>query len=100
MTTTVKLSYVNGNKALAVKLEGNSVGELGPGRSIEVSLHSGQQLTVDETGEFFGHSKPEVQQPQATVDEATSDASAFEGRRDLPPGAGEDGSNVPDTRVE
>lgn len=100
MTTTVKLSYVHGNKALAVKLEGNSVGELGPGRSIEVSLHSGQQLTVDETGEFFGSTKSEAQVPQSTVDEATTDAAAYEGRRDLPPGAGEPGSNVPDTRVE
>lgn len=100
MTTRVKLAYVHGNKALAVLLDGRSVGELGPGRSIEVDIHSNQQLTVDETGEFFGHQKQEVQQPQATVDEATTDASAFEGRRDLPPGAGEPGSNVPDTRVE
>lgn len=100
MTSTVKLSYVSGNKALGVMIEGRSVGELGPGQDVEIMLHSGMQLTVEETGEFFGHQKPEVQRPQATVDEATTDASAFENRRDLPPGAGEDGSNVPDTRVE
>ncbi|WVW77557.1 hypothetical protein Bhz60_00074 [Stenotrophomonas phage vB_SmaS_Bhz60] len=100
MTTRVRLQYVHGNKALAVAVEGHSAGELGPGRSIEIDLHSGMQLTVDETGEFFGHQQPEAQQPQATVDEATTDASAFENRRDLPPGAGEPGSNVPDTRVE
>ena len=100
MTTRVKLEYVRGNKALAVKLEGNSVGELGPGRGVEVDIHSNQQITVEETGEFFGSAKPEAQVPQATVDEASTDAHAYEGRRDLPPGAGEDGSNVPDTRVE
>lgn len=99
MTTTVKLSYVNGNKAVKVMLEGNSVGELGPGRSIEVSLHSGQQVTLDETGEFFGHQQPTGQQANATVDQGNTDAGNYEGRKDLPPGAGEDGSNVPDERV-
>lgn len=100
MTTTVKLSYVNGNKALAVKLEGNSVGELGPGRSIEVSLHSGQQLTVDETGEFFGSTAQTGQQANATVDRGNTDAGEYEGRDDLPPGAGNPGASVPDERVE
>lgn len=99
MTTTVKLSYVNGNKAVKVMLEGNSVGELGPGRSIEVSLHSGQQITLDETGEFFGQSTETGQQANATVDPGNTDAGAYEGRKDLPPGAGEEGSNVPDERV-
>lgn len=100
MTTRVKLTYINGNKALGVAIEGNSAGELGPGRSIEIDLHSGMQLTVEETGEFFGHTPPEVGQPNATVDEANTDANAYEGRDDLPPGAGNPGASVPDERVE
>lgn len=101
MTTTVKFTHVNGNKAVEL------IDQLGhvhatldaPGRSVEITMHDSLQVTARETGEFFGAAKQQGSVPNATVDEGNTDAGKFESGP-LPPGAGDNGSNVPDERVE
>lgn len=100
MTTTVRLTHVSGNKRLEVKVEGQTCGDIGPGESTEILLHSDMQLTVEETGNFIGHSDQHAAQANATVDEGNTDAGEYEGRDDLPPGAGNPGASVPDERVD
>ncbi|AHB12272.1 hypothetical protein Salvo_72 [Xylella phage Salvo] len=101
MTTTVKFTHVNGNKAVEL-VDGKGVVHAvldAPGRSVEITMHGDLQVTARETGEFFGASKPQGMVPNATVDENNTDANRYESG-DLPPGAGDNGSNVEDERVE
>ena len=100
MTTTVKFTHVNGNKAVEL-VDGNGVVHAvldAPGRSVEITMHGDLQVTARETGDFFGASKPQGMVPNATVDENNTDANRYESDT-LPPGAGDNGSNVEDVRV-
>ena len=100
MTTTVKFTHVNGNKAVEL-VDGNGVVHAtldAPGRSVEITMHGDLQVTTRETGDLFGASKPQGMVPNATVDENNTDANRYESDP-LPPGAGDNGSNVEDVRV-
>ena len=100
MTTTMKFTHVNGNKAVElVDAKGVVHATLdAPGRSVEITMHGDLQVTARETGDFFGASKPQGMVPNATVDENNTDANRYESDP-LPPGAGDNGSNVEDVRV-
>lgn len=101
MTTIVKFTHVHGNKAVElVGADGLVYATLdAPGRSFEVLVHGDVQITARETGPFFGAPSTPEYKADATVNEAQA-ATSFENEAKLPPGAGEDGSNVPDTRVD
>lgn len=102
MTTRVRIEYVNGNKDIeVVDLRDDSTAATltAPGDVFEQNIHGDAQFTVRETGEFHGASKPQGMVPNATVDENNTDANRYESG-DLPPGAGDNGSNVEDERVE
>lgn len=89
MTTTVKVGYVNGNKAMRVMLGDELKAELKKaGDEVEVLVHSGQSVSVSEHGEFYG-----------SQTSAFGDASQQGNADTLPPGAGEPGSSVPDVRI-
>lgn len=76
MTTKVKVEFVNGNKAVElVDQNGNVHATLdGPGRSVEVTMHADLQVTVRETGEFFGGQTKHHLESNAVVDEDNTDA--------------------------
>lgn len=66
MTTKVRITHASGNKKLDVKLEGSSVCEaLAPNESVEVLVHSGNQLTIEEVGGFI----PAAANPDEAEDE-------------------------------
>lgn len=123
MTTRIRIEYVNGNKDIEVVdlRDGSTAATLtSPGDVFEQNVHGDAQFTVRETGEFHGASKPQGMQANATVDENNTDAGQYASNRgrfgtdanpaegsteryesgDLPPGAGDNGSNVEDERVE
>lgn len=101
MTTRVRIEYVNGNKDIEVvdMRDGSTAATLtAPGDVFEQNIHGDAQFTVRETGEFHGAAKPQGMEPNASVDENNTDANRYESDP-LPPGAGDNGSNVEDVRV-
>lgn len=101
MTTRIRVEYVNGNKDIeVVDLRDDSIAATltGAGDLFEQNIHGEAQFLVREAGDFHGAAKPQGSVPNATVDESNTDANRYESN-DLPPGAGDNGSNVPDERV-
>lgn len=101
MTTRIQIEYMHGNKDIEVidMRDGSVAATLtSPGDIFEQNVHGDAQFTVRETGEFHGAAKAQGSVPNATVDEGNTDAGKFESGP-LPPGAGDNGSNVPDERV-
>lgn len=122
MTTRLRIEYVNGNKDIEVVdlRDGSTAATLtAPGDVFEQNIHGDAQFTVRETGEFHGAAKQQGMQANATVDENNTDAGQYASNRaqfgsdanpaegsperyesdPLPPGAGDNGSNVEDVRV-
>lgn len=99
MTTEVKVSYVNGNKAMRVLLGDELKAELKKaGDEVNVLVHSGQRVSVSEHGEFYGS-----QQSSAfgdTKQQGGGEESPNVDAAGLPPGAGEPGSAVADVRLD
>lgn len=124
MTTRIRIEYVNGNKDIEVvdMRDGSTAATLAaPGDVFEQNIHGDAQFTVRETGDFHGAAKPQGMEPNASVDESNTDAGQYASNREqfgtdanpaqgssstekyesdpLPPGAGDNGSNVEDVRV-
>lgn len=101
MTTRIQIEYMHGNKDIEVidMRDGSVAATLtSPGDIFEQNVHGDAQFTVRETGEFHGAGEPQGMAANATVDESNTDANRYESE-ELPPGAGDNGSNVEDVRV-
>ena len=96
MTTRIKIEYMHGNKDIEIVdlRDGSTAATLtSPGDVFEQNIHGDAQFTVRETGDFHGAEKAQGAQANATVDASNTDADQY-ASGELPPGAGDNGSNV------